>query len=217
MGCGGLGLHKSAPFGVAEEGDDGVNGVEDGVEGAVLVDAKAHGDGVDGYPRPPLLDVLTGKHPHCHYAEGRGEGVEKGHCTVGARQQPSQYGTVDGREYGQCGQSGAPRDMRYGQRGPLAPGGASATARATRPHGVAVDGYGEVVDVHGEIGVQPCSVVNPKRQDGHCDVGKPHSRVGVVLPVQVEQPDEQSEHFDGAVEGEELYDGFHRGTIRSVC
>ena len=83
LSCGRLPLHEAAPFAVAEEGDDGVEGVEDAVEGDAFVPVEAGADGIDQYPGYPLLEVFAGKHPHSYNAESGSKGVGDWDCAVG--------------------------------------------------------------------------------------------------------------------------------------
>lgn len=76
-------MHESEPFAVAEEGDDGIEGVEDAVERDALVPVKAGAYGIDQDPGYPLLEVFTGEHPHAYNAEGCGEGIGDGYGAVG--------------------------------------------------------------------------------------------------------------------------------------
>ena len=78
-----LSVHEAAPFAVAKEGDDGVEGVEDAVEGDAFVPVEAGADGINQYPGYPLLEVFAGKHPHSYYAQGCGEGIGNGDSAVG--------------------------------------------------------------------------------------------------------------------------------------
>ncbi len=91
--------HEASPFGVTEDGDDGVAGVEDGIKRAILVHVQAGTYRVNEYPCYPLLDIFTGEHPHCHYAQCRGECVVVGHCTVGVFYKPV---GENGICYGKC-------------------------------------------------------------------------------------------------------------------
>ena len=76
-------MHEAEPFAVAEEGYDGVEGVEDAVEGDAFVPVETGTHGIDQYPGYPLLKVFAGEHPHAHYAQGSGEGVGDGDSAVG--------------------------------------------------------------------------------------------------------------------------------------
>ena len=71
------------PFAVAEEGYDGVDGVEDGVERNAFVPVKAGADRIDHDPGYPLLKVFAGEHPHADYAHGCSEGIGNGDGAVG--------------------------------------------------------------------------------------------------------------------------------------
>ena len=76
-------MHEAEPFAIAEEGYDGIEGVEDAVEGYAFIPIEAGADGIDQYPCYPLLEVFAGEHPHAHYAQGSGEGVGNGDRAVG--------------------------------------------------------------------------------------------------------------------------------------
>ena len=76
-------MHEAEPFAVAEEGYDGIEGVEDTVKGYAFVPIQAGADGIDQNPGYPLLKVFSGQHPHAYNAEGSGEGVWNGNGAVG--------------------------------------------------------------------------------------------------------------------------------------
>ena len=82
-GSGLLCVHKAVPFAVAEEGDYGVEGVEDAVEGDAFVPVEAGAYGINQDPDYPLLEIFAGEHPHAYYAQGGGEGIGDGDCAVG--------------------------------------------------------------------------------------------------------------------------------------
>ena len=76
-------MHQAEPFAVAEEGYDGVNSIEDGVEGDAFIPVKASADGIDQYPCDPLLEIFAGEHPHSDDAHGRSECIGNGDGAVG--------------------------------------------------------------------------------------------------------------------------------------
>ena len=76
-------MHEAEPFAVAEEGNYGIEGVEDAVEGDAFVPVETGTHGIDQYPGYPLLKVFAGKHPHADYAQGRGKGIGNGDSAVG--------------------------------------------------------------------------------------------------------------------------------------
>ena len=71
-------------------------------------------------------------------------------------------------------------------------------AEAVFPGYVAVDGDDEVVDVDGEVGVDALREIYPHRYRGHDHRGDPHACVGVVLPPQVGQTDDEAENLEKA-------------------
>ena len=76
-------MHQAEPFAVAEEGDDGVDGVEDGVEGNAFIPVEAGADGINQDPGYPLLEVFTCQHPHAYNAQGCGKGIGNRNGAVG--------------------------------------------------------------------------------------------------------------------------------------
>ena len=80
-------MHQPTPFAVAEEGYDGVEGVEDTIEWNPFIPIETGAYGIHQYPCEPLLKILPRQHPHAYYAQGCGEGVGDGHSAGGPRVQ----------------------------------------------------------------------------------------------------------------------------------
>ena len=76
-------MHEAVPFAVAEEGDYGVEGVEDAVEGYAFVPVEAGAYGIYQDPDYPLLEIFAGEHPHAYYAQRCSEGIGDGDGAVG--------------------------------------------------------------------------------------------------------------------------------------
>ena len=71
------------PLAVAQDGHDGVEGVEAGREGDLLVDIKDGADGIDDEPQQPLLGILLSQGPQGNHTQGGGEAVAQGDAAVG--------------------------------------------------------------------------------------------------------------------------------------
>ena len=76
-------MHQAAPFAVAEEGDDCVEGIKDAIERDAFIPIQAGADSIYQYPGYPLLEVFAGQHPHAYYAQRSGEGIRDGDRAVG--------------------------------------------------------------------------------------------------------------------------------------
>lgn len=201
-GGSGAGAHHAPPVAVAYEGDDGVEGIEHGVEVDSFVDVEPDAYGVDGYPGYPLFDVFPGEHPHGHYAQGRGEGVGQRHRAVGEEAQSAiERGPEEQAGRGAAGQPSG-RYAGDGQWDFLLLSRPCPLAAGAGPGQIAVDGYGEIVDVDCEVGIEPFVEVDPHRDGRHHYRGEPEARVGVVFPPEVEQSDAESERFEYLVPGE---------------
>lgn len=76
-------MHQPPPLTIAEESDDGVEGIKDAVERNPLIPIQAGADGIDKNPGNPLLQVFSRQHPHSDDTQGRREGIRDWDCAVG--------------------------------------------------------------------------------------------------------------------------------------
>ena len=102
------------PLAVAEDGHDGVDGVESGVEVDAFVDVETGTHGIHEHPHNPLLDVFARQGPGGNDAHCRGESVGIGHVGVGEKHQPCGNQGVDGNKCPQCAEDYAPAHVAYG-------------------------------------------------------------------------------------------------------
>lgn len=73
------------PLAVAEDGHDGVEGVEARCERYLLVDVEHSADGIHDKPQEPLLGILLRQSPQGDHTQGCGETVAHGDAAVGPR------------------------------------------------------------------------------------------------------------------------------------
>lgn len=199
--------HLPKPLSVAEPGNDGVDGIEDGIERDTFIYIQPRADGIDHEPHEPLLHPLARQHPHGHDGERRVERVPPGHSAVREMYQHVGNTEVDGQE-GQTeqrpglqrsvgdgplssfhGRDIVPRPLLYGK----------SRGRCSAPDPEAVDGYEEIVDVYAEVGIEPGIPIDEEGDSGHHHAGYPHAPVGLVLPVEVQEADQQAKDFEHAI------------------
>ena len=59
-------MHHTAPFPVAKDGDDDIEGIEARLEGDVFVEIKDAGCHIDYYPNEPLLQIFPCQSPDAY-------------------------------------------------------------------------------------------------------------------------------------------------------
>jgi hypothetical protein len=78
------------PFPPSEYSNNGIYGIEHGIEIYLLVDIEPAAYDINDKPYPPLLSEFSCEHPHAYNAQGRGEGISPWYIGVGEnRQRPS--------------------------------------------------------------------------------------------------------------------------------
>ena len=78
-------MRNAFPALVAVDGDDGIDGVEDGGEVARLIEVERYVERIDCAPNEPLLYILACQHPHANDAQRCGEGIAERYVAVRER------------------------------------------------------------------------------------------------------------------------------------
>ena len=79
--------HEPAPFAIAKDGDDDIEGVETGLERNVLIEIKHTGDDIDSNPDEPLLQIFMSQSPDADEAQRSGKAVGQRYIGIGERDQ----------------------------------------------------------------------------------------------------------------------------------
>ena len=198
-------MHDSAPAEKAEDGNDDVKGVEARLEGQSLVGIECAGDDIDGNPDEPLFQVLMGKRPDAQQTQRGGERVGQRDGGVGERDEQPVDGAPEGGGYCQPRQDEAAGEMTHPQPLPAREGSRCLSVSIFDRSGLgggkcplpeAIDGHGEVVELHAAVGIEALLVVEHDAERLHDEAYCPHPGAGTVL----EQDVEESESRGGDVE-----------------
>ena len=143
--------HQPLPLEVAEDGDDDIDAIEARLEGDILVEIEPAGDHIDDNPDEPLFQIFACQSPDTDDAQGGGEGVEYGDVAVGEARQQEIDGSPD--------HSGEAEPYDSVLLGHVPDGQVGAFLLMAHPRDEAVDGHGEVVELHAAVGIEAFLVI----------------------------------------------------------
>ena len=143
------------------------------------MEIKHAGDNIDDNPYKPLFQVLARQGPNAHDAEGRGESIGDGDSGVGEVRQYKVYGQP-------CRKADSnPRESRV--FGHVADGQVGGFLLVAHPCDEAIDGHGEVVELHAAVGVKSFLIVQYDAQRLHHETHDPHPDAGLVFQKNISQ------------------------------
>ena len=173
------GLHQLLPLEIAEDGDDDIQPVKRGLEGDVLVEIEPAGDHIDDNPHEPLFQILARQSPDTHDAQGGSEGIQDGDGGIGEVRQDE----ID--DYPDHDSEAEPDEGHA--FGYVADGEIGGFLLMTHPSNEAVDGHGEIIELHAAVGVKAFLIVQYDAQRLHHKAHDPHPDAGFVFQQNVGQ------------------------------